>query len=127
MVTREGTRPLLVEVQVLVDDSVLANPRRVAVGIDTNRLALLLAVLHRHAGIAMHGHDVFANIVGGVRIGETAADLPVLLAAVSSLRDRPLPQDLVAFGEIGLAGEIAPGAVRRRAAARSREARLSRA
>ena len=108
MVAREGTRPLLVEVQVLVDDSVLANPRRVAVGIDTNRLALLLAVLHRHAGIAMHGHDVFANIVGGVRIGETAVDLPMLLAAVSSLRDRPLPQDLAAFGEIGLAGEVRP-------------------
>src|SRR5688572_30015232 len=92
-IAREGTRPLLVEVQVLVDDSVLANPRRVAVGLDNNRLAMLLAVLHRHAGIAMHGQDVFANVVGGVRIAETSADLPTLLAAVSSLRDRPLPQD----------------------------------
>lgn len=108
MVAREGTRPLLVEVQVLVDDSALANPRRVAVGVDNNRLALLLAVLHRHAGIAMHGQDVFANVVGGVRISETAADLPTLLAAVSSLRDRPLPQELAAFGEIGLAGEVRP-------------------
>lgn len=108
MVAREGTRPLLVEVQVLVDDSVLANPRRVAVGIDGNRLALLLAVLHRHAGIAMHGQDVFANVVGGVRISETAADLPTLLAAVSSLRDKPLPQHLAAFGELGLAGEVRP-------------------
>ncbi len=107
-VTREGTRQLLVEVQVLVDATALTNPRRVAVGFDHNRLALLLAVLHRHSGIAMHAHDVFANVVGGVRIGETAADLPALLAAVSSLRDAPLPQDLVAFGEIGLAGEIRP-------------------
>jgi DNA repair protein RadA/Sms len=108
LVAREGTRPLLVEVQVLVDSSALANPRRVAVGLDHNRLALQLAVLHRHAGIAMHGHDVFANVVGGVRIGETASDLPLLLAAVSSLRDKPLPQDVAAFGEIGLAGEIRP-------------------
>jgi len=108
MVAREGTRPLLIEVQVLVDDSALANPRRVAVGVDSNRLALLLAVLHRHAGIAMHNQDVFANVVGGVRIAETAADLPTLLAAVSSLRDRPLPQELAAFGEVGLAGEVRP-------------------
>jgi DNA repair protein RadA/Sms len=108
MVAREGTRPLLVEVQVLADDSVLANPRRVAVGVDHNRLALLLAVLHRHASVAMHNQDVFANVVGGVRIVETAADLPILLAAVSSLRDRPLPQELAAFGEIGLAGEVRP-------------------
>jgi DNA repair protein RadA/Sms len=108
LVAREGTRPLLVEVQVLVDSSALANPRRVAVGLDHNRLALQLAVLHRHAGIAMHGHDVFANVVGGVRIAETASDLPLLLAAVSSLRDQPLPQDVAAFGEIGLAGEIRP-------------------
>lgn len=108
LVAREGSRPLLVEVQVLVDASALANPRRVAVGLDHNRLALLLAVLHRHGGIAMHGHDVFANVVGGVRIGETAADLAAVLAAVSSLYDRPLPQDLAAFGEIGLAGEIRP-------------------
>ncbi len=107
-VAREGTRQLLVEVQVLVDATALTNPRRVAVGLDHNRIALLLAVLHRHAGIAMHAHDVFANVVGGVRIGETAADLPVLLAAVSSLRATPLAQDLIAFGEIGLAGEIRP-------------------
>lgn len=107
-VTREGTRQLLIEVQVLVDATALTNPRRVAVGLDHNRLALLLAVLHRHSGIAMHAHDVFANVVGGVRITETAADLPALLAAVSSLRDAPLAQDLVAFGEIGLAGEIRP-------------------
>ncbi len=107
-VTREGTRQLLIEVQVLVDATALTNPRRVAVGLDHNRLALLLAVLHRHAGIAMHSHDVFANVVGGVRITETAADLPALLAAVSSLRDVPLAQDLIAFGEIGLAGEIRP-------------------
>ncbi len=107
-VAREGTRQLLVEVQVLVDATALTNPRRVAVGLDHNRLALLLAVLHRHSGIAMHAHDVFANVVGGVRIGETAADLPALLAAVSSLRDAPLPPELIAFGEIGLAGEIRP-------------------
>ena len=107
-VVREGTRQLLVEVQVLVDATALSNPRRVAVGLDHNRVSLLLAVLHRHAGIAMHAHDVFAYVVGGVRIGETAADLPALLAAVSSLRATPLAQDLIAFGEIGLAGEIRP-------------------
>ena len=120
-VTREGTRQLLVEVQVLVDATALSNPRRVAVGLDHNRIALLLAVLHRHAGIAMHAHDVFANVVGGVRIAETAADLPAVLATVSSLKDVPLPHDLVAFGEIGLAGEIRPipyGEERLREAAR---------
>jgi DNA repair protein RadA/Sms len=103
-VTREGTRPLLVEVQVLVDETPAANPRRVAVGIDGGRLALLLAVVHRHAGVALHNYDVFANVVGGVRVSETAADLPVVLATLSSLRNRPLPGDLVAFGEVGLAG-----------------------
>ena len=108
MVTREGTRPLLVEVQTLVAESHLANPRRVAVGLDQNRLSLLLAVLQRHAGIAMYDQDVFVNVVGGVRITETGADLAVLLAALSSLRDRPLPADLVVFGEVGLAGEIRP-------------------
>jgi DNA repair protein RadA/Sms len=108
MVTREGTRPMLVEVQALVDDSRAQVPRRVAVGLEGNRLALLLAVLHRHGGIALHAHDVFVNVVGGVRVGETAADLPALLAAVSSLEDRALPQDLVTFGELGLAGEIRP-------------------
>ena len=108
MVTREGTRPLLVEVQALVDQSALGNPRRVSVGIDNNRLALLLAVLHRHGGIATAGCDVFVNIVGGVRITETAGDLALVLAVLSSLRDRPLPVDCVVFGELGLAGEIRP-------------------
>ena len=108
MVTREGTRPLLVEVQALVDQSVLANPRRVTVGLEHNRLAMLLAVLHRHGGIATGGCDVFANIVGGVRVTETGADLATVLAVISSLRDRPVAQDLVTFGEIGLAGEIRP-------------------
>jgi DNA repair protein RadA/Sms len=107
-VAREGTRPLLIEVQALVDESRLQLPRRVAVGLDANRLALLLAVLHRHGGVALTAHDVFVNVVGGVRLGETAADLPALLAAVSSLEDRPLAQELVAFGELGLAGEIRP-------------------
>ena len=107
-VAREGTRPLLIEVQALVDESPLQMPRRVALGLDASRLALLLAVLHRHAGIALAGHDVFVNVVGGVRLGETAADLPALLATVSSLEDRPLATELVAFGELGLAGEIRP-------------------
>ena len=108
MVTREGTRPLLVEVQTLVAESHLSNPRRVTVGLDQNRLSMLLAVLQRHAGIAMYDQDVFVNVVGGVRITETGADLAVLLAALSSLRDRPLPTDMVVFGEVGLAGEIRP-------------------
>ncbi len=108
MVTREGTRPLLVEAQALVDSSHLGNPRRVTLGLEQNRLAMLLAVLHRHAGIAMFDQDVYVNVVGGVRISETAADLPVLLAALSSFRDKPLPSDLVVFGEIGLAGEVRP-------------------
>lgn len=108
MVTREGTRPLLVEVQTLVAESHLSNPRRVTVGLDQNRLAMLLAILQRHAGIAMYDQDVFVNVVGGVRITETGADLAVLLAVLSSLRDRPLPGNLVVFGEVGLAGEIRP-------------------
>ncbi len=108
MVTREGTRPLLVEVQALVDQSSLGNPRRVALGLEQNRLAMLLAVLHRHGGVAAYDQDVFVNVVGGIRVQETAADLPVLLAVASSLRDRPLPDKLVAFGEVGLSGEIRP-------------------
>jgi len=108
MVTREGTRPLLVEVQALVDQSALGNPRRVTVGLDQNRLSMLLAVLNRHGGIATSGCDVFANIVGGVRLTETAGDLAIVMAVLSSLRDRPLPPDLVVFGEVGLAGEVRP-------------------
>ncbi len=108
MVTREGTRPLLVEVQALVDESKLANPRSVTVGLDGNRLAMLLAIAHRHAGIVTYDQDVFVNVVGGVRVSETGADLAVLLAVLSSLRGRPLPQELVVFGEVGLAGEIRP-------------------
>jgi DNA repair protein RadA/Sms len=108
MVTQEGTRPLLVEIQALVDTAHVPNPRRLSVGLDPQRLAMLLAVLHRHAGIAAFDQDVFVNAVGGVRITEPASDLPVLLAIVSSMRDKPLPRGLVAFGEIGLAGEIRP-------------------
>ena len=108
MVTREGTRPLLVEVQALVDQSSLGNPRRVALGLEQNRLAMLLAVLHRHGGAAVYDQDVFVNVVGGIRVQETAADLPVLLAVLSSFRDRPLPDKTVAFGEVGLSGEIRP-------------------
>jgi DNA repair protein RadA/Sms len=108
LVTQEGTRPLLVEIQALVDEAHSPSPRRLSVGLEQNRLAMLLAVLHRHAGIACFDQDVFVNAVGGVRIGEPAADLAVLLAIVSSLRNRPLPQKLIAFGEIGLAGEIRP-------------------
>lgn len=108
MATMEGTRPLLVEIQALVEDSQLGNPRRLAVGVDSARLNLLLAVLHRHGGIAMSDQDVYVNAVGGVRVTETAADLPTILACLSSLRDRPSPQDLIAFGEVGLAGEVRP-------------------
>jgi len=108
LVTREGTRPLMVEVQALVDQSPLANPRRVALGLEQNRLSMLLAVLHRHGGIALFDQDVYLNVVGGVRISETAADLAVLLAVLSSFRDRPLPPRMAAFGEVGLAGEIRP-------------------
>jgi DNA repair protein RadA/Sms len=107
MVTQEGTRPLLVEIQALVD-SAHSNPRRLTVGLEQNRLAMLLAVLHRHAGVVCADQDVFVNAVGGVKIAEPAADLAVLLAIVSSLRNKPLPGKLVAFGEIGLAGEIRP-------------------
>ena len=108
MVTQEGSRPLLVEVQALVDDAHSPQPRRLAVGIEQNRLALLLAVLHRHAGVAAFDQDVFVNAVGGVKVSEPAVDLAVLLAIVSSLRDRPLPEKLVVFGEVGLAGEVRP-------------------
>ena len=108
LATLEGTRPLLVEIQALVDAAHAPNPRRLSVGLEQNRLAMLLAVLHRHAGIATMDQDVFVNVVGGVRIGEPAADLAVSLAIVSSLTDRPIPGRLVAFGEVGLAGEVRP-------------------
>ena len=108
MVTQEGTRPMLVEIQALVDAAHAPNPRRLSVGLEQNRLALLLAVLHRHAGIACYDQDVFVNAVGGVRITEPAADLAVLMAIVSSLKNRALPPKLVVFGEIGLAGEVRP-------------------
>ena len=107
LVTKEGTRPLLVEVQALVDQA-HGNPRRLTVGLDAQRLAMLLAVVHRHAGIACFDQDVFVNAVGGVKIGEPAADLSVLLAIVSSLKNKALPEKLVVFGEVGLAGEIRP-------------------
>jgi DNA repair protein RadA/Sms len=106
MVAREGSRPMLIEVQALTDEAQGMNPRRVAVGLESNRLALLLAVLHRHGGISSVGRDVFVNVVGGVRIADTAADLPAVLATVSSVRDEPLAQKLICFGEIGLAGEV---------------------
>jgi DNA repair protein RadA/Sms len=108
LVTQEGTRPLLVEVQALVDTAHVPNPRRLCVGLEGPRLAMLLAVLHRHAGVATFDQDVFVNAVGGVRIQEPAADLAVLLAIVSSIRNKPLPRGLVCFGEVGLAGEIRP-------------------
>ncbi len=108
MVTWEGTRPLLVEVQALVDQSQLGNPRRVTLGLDQNRLSMLLAVLHRHGGLALGDQDVFVNVVGGVRVSETAADLAVLLAVMSSFRDKPLPEQLIVFGEVGLSGELRP-------------------
>jgi DNA repair protein RadA/Sms len=107
-VMREGTRSLLIEVQVLADASLGSNQRRVAVGIDGNRLTMLLAVAHRHGGLLLGGQDVFANVVGGVRLTETAGDLAIILAARSSLQDVPVPTSLIAFGELGLAGEIRP-------------------
>nr|WP_321268973.1 DNA repair protein RadA [uncultured Tolumonas sp.] len=108
MVIWEGTRPLLVELQALVDYSQLANPRRLAVGAEHNRLAMLLAVMHRHGGIQMSDQDVFINVVGGVKVEETSADLALIAAMVSSFRDNPLPKDLIIFGEVGLSGEIRP-------------------
>ncbi|MCE7903058.1 MAG: DNA repair protein RadA [Gammaproteobacteria bacterium PRO9] len=116
----QGSRPLLVEVQALADQAGGGPPRRVAIGLEANRLTLLLAALHRHGGIATHASDIFVNVVGGVRVLEPAADLAALVAAVSSIRDRPLARDLVVFGEVGLAGEIRPvayGAERLREAA----------
>jgi DNA repair protein RadA/Sms len=107
MISREGTRPLLVEVQALVDDA-FGNPRRVAVGLDQNRLSMLLAILHRHGGIPTVGQDVFVNVVGGVKVLETGSDLAVLMAVYSSLRGQALPPDLAVFGEVGLSGEIRP-------------------
>jgi DNA repair protein RadA/Sms len=108
LVTQEGSRPMLVEVQALVDTAHVPNPRRLSVGLEPARLAMLLAVLNRHAGVACFDQDVFVNAVGGVRIGEPAADLAVLLAIVSSVKDRPLPRGLAVFGEVGLTGEIRP-------------------
>lgn len=108
MVTWEGSRPLLVEVQALVNESHFGNPRRVTVGLEQNRLAMLLAVLHRHGGVVTYDQDVFLNVVGGVRVTETAADLAQILAVLSSLKNRPIPHETVVFGEVGLAGEIRP-------------------
>lgn len=108
LVTQEGNRPLLVEIQALVDETKSVSPRRLCVGLDAQRLAMLLAVLHRHAGIATYDTDVFLNAVGGVKITEPASDLAVLLAVHSSLRNRPLPDSTVVFGEVGLAGEVRP-------------------
>jgi len=108
MVTWEGSRPMLVEVQALVDDSHLANPRRVTVGLDSNRLSMLLAILHRHGGVTTYNQDVFVNAVGGLRILETGSDLPVVMSVLSSLKNQTLPMDLVVFGEVGLSGEVRP-------------------
>ncbi len=107
-VIREGSRPMLVEVQALVDESPLGNPRRVCVGLEQNRLAMLLAVLHRHGGITCSDQDVFINVVGGVKLSETGADLAVLAAVLSSLRNKTIPSDWILFGEVGLTGEIRP-------------------
>jgi len=107
-VIREGSRPMLVEVQALVDDSPLGNPRRVSVGLDQNRLAMLLAILHRHGGITCSDQDVFINVVGGVKLNETGADLAILAAVLSSLRNKAIPADWIVFGEVGLTGEIRP-------------------
>ncbi len=108
LATQEGSRPLLVEIQALTDDSVLANPRRLCVGLEQNRLAMLLAIAHRHAGISLNSYDVFTNVTGGVRVGEPAADLAVLMAILSSVKDRAVGSDLIVFGEVGLSGELRP-------------------
>lgn len=108
LATQEGTRPLLVEVQALVDDSAMPNPRRLSVGLEQNRLAMLLAIAHRHAGVSLNGYDVFANVAGGIRITETGADLALLIAILSSIRNRAVGSDLVIFGEVGLSGELRP-------------------
>ena len=108
LATQEGTRPMLVEVQALVDDSALANPRRLCVGLEQNRLAMLLAVAHRHAGISLNGYDVFTNVAGGVKVSETGGDLALLLAILSSIKNRAVGNDLVIFGEVGLSGELRP-------------------
>ena len=108
LVSQEGTRPLLVEVQSLVDQSSLANPRRVTVGLDNQRLAMLLAVLNRHAGLSLYDQDVFANVIGGVKVHEPAADLAILLSVLSSFKNKRLDNDLAVFGEVGLTGEIRP-------------------
>jgi DNA repair protein RadA/Sms len=107
-VARDGGRPLLIELQALVDRMRFGAPRRIAQGLDANRLAMLLAVANRHADLSLQEHDVFVNVVGGIQIGETASDLPVLIALASSLRSRALPAELVAFGELGLTGEVRP-------------------
>jgi DNA repair protein RadA/Sms len=108
LATQEGTRPLLVEIQALVDDSAMANPRRLCIGLEQNRLAMLLAIAHRHAGISLNSYDVFTNVTGGVRVSETGADLAVLMAILSSVKNRAVGSDLVVFGEVGLSGEIRP-------------------
>jgi len=108
MVVWEGSRPLLVEIQALVDESPYGAPRRVTVGLDQNRMAMLLAVMHRHGGVQASDQDVYVNVVGGVKVSETSADLAVLCSILSSMRNKPLPQDLIVFGEVGLAGEIRP-------------------
>ena len=120
-VTQEGTRPLLIEIQALVDEAHAPNPKRLCVGLEQNRLAMLLAVLHRHAGIPCFDQDVFINAVGGVKIGEPAVDLAVLFSIVSSLKNKPLEDKLIVFGEVGLAGEVRPvqgGLVRLKEAAK---------
>jgi DNA repair protein RadA/Sms len=108
MVIWEGSRPLLVEIQALVDDALYGAPKRVMVGLDQNRITMLLAVMHRHGGIQASDQDVYVNVVGGVKVTETSADLAVLTAILSSMRNQPLSQKLIVFGEVGLAGEIRP-------------------